>query len=192
MGSYIVIDDSTEIIVNRIMLDDPDAWEVPEGQSIVEDTVGMVIGGSYVDGVYTPPPVYVNRSPLRPTTWGQASPNDWEWNPMAAVDLIKTASNDEFSGRVMMIAFKVAQNVASEDAGTAEHVARVDYAERIMRGDDKPNLMSAHVISSNPTIGMAIEDDPTKFGSNVPDGDIEFALASIWTARALAFADAAA
>jgi hypothetical protein len=108
---------------------------------------------------------------------------------MAAVDLIATASNPEFSGRVMMIAFKVAQNVASEDVGTASHTERVDYAERIMRGDDKPNLISAHVISSNPTIGLAIESDPSKYGSNVPDGDIEFALAGIWTARSLAFAD---
>ena len=107
---------------------------------------------------------------------------------MAATDLIATASHAEFSGRVMMIAFKVAQNVASEDPGTASHTERVDYAERIMRGDDKPNLMSAHVISSNPTIGMAIEAEPQLLGSNVPDGDIEFALSSIWTARALAFA----
>ena len=106
---------------------------------------------------------------------------------MAAVDLVATAANEEFSARVMMIAFKVAQNVASEDAGTPEHAARLDYAGRIMRGDDKPNLMAAHVISSNPTIGAAIEADPAAHGANVPDGDIEFALASIWTARALAF-----
>lgn len=88
----------------------------------------------------------------------------------------------------MMIAFKVAQNVASEDAGTAEHAARVDYAEMIFRGDDKPNLMAAHIISSNPTISLAIEEDPAATGSNVPDGDIEFAWATIWTARSLAFA----
>jgi hypothetical protein len=110
---------------------------------------------------------------------------------MAAVDLIQAASNDEFSGRVMMIAFKVAQNVASEDAGTANHTERVNYAEMIMRGDDKPNLMAAHVISSNPTISMAIEAEPGSMGSNVPDGDIEFALASIWDARSLAFANVA-
>lgn len=110
---------------------------------------------------------------------------------MSAVDLINTASNAEFSGRVMMIAFKVAQMVASEDAATPDHAARVDYAEIIFRGDDKPNLMAAHVISSNPTIGAAIEAEPTLYGSNVPDNDIEFALSSIWTARALAFADAA-
>jgi hypothetical protein len=108
---------------------------------------------------------------------------------MSAVDLINTASNAEFSGRVMMIAFKVGQMVASEDASTPDHDARMNYAEIIMRGEDKPNLMAAHVISSNPTISAAIEAEPTSYGSNVPDADIEFALSSIWTARGLAFTD---
>lgn len=107
---------------------------------------------------------------------------------MAAIDLINTAANEEFSGRVMMIAFKVAQNVASEDPGTASHTERLEYSGRIMRGDDKPNLIAAHVISSNASIAAQIEAEPALYGSNVPDGDIEFALASIWTARALAFA----
>jgi len=108
---------------------------------------------------------------------------------MAAVDLIQAASNQEFSGRVMMLAFKVAQMVATEDSGEPSHAERTNYAEIIMRGDDKPNLISAHVISSNPTIAAAIEAEPGLYGSNVPDGDIEFALSSIWTARSLAFAD---
>ena len=106
---------------------------------------------------------------------------------MAALDLIATARNDEFAARVMMICHKVAQNVASEDPGTANHAERVAYAERIFRGGDNPKSMATHVISSNPTIGQTIENNPELLGSNVPDGDIEFALASIWDARALAF-----
>jgi hypothetical protein len=109
---------------------------------------------------------------------------------MSALDLINTASNDTFSGRVMMIAFKVAQNVASEDPATDDHAARLEYSGRIMRGDDKANLIAAHVISSNPSIAADIEAEPALYGSNVPDGDIEFALASIWDARSLAFAAA--
>ena len=106
---------------------------------------------------------------------------------MSALDLISTASDATFAGRVMMIMFKVAQNVASEDPGTANHEARVNYSERIFRGEEQPQLVSAHVISSNPSISASIESDPAAKGSNVPDGDIEFALASIWDARALAF-----
>src|SRR5258705_13649033 len=107
---------------------------------------------------------------------------------MSALDLIATASDATFAGRVMMIQFKVAQNVASEDPATAHHTERISYAALVIRGEEKPQLVAAHVISSNPSISAQIESDPAKLGSNVPDGDIEFALASIWDARSLAFA----
>lgn len=106
---------------------------------------------------------------------------------MAAVDLIATARNDEFAARVMMISYKVAQNVASEDPATADHDVRIEYSGRVIRGTDNPKNIAAHVISSNPTIAQTIEGDPSQYGANVPDGDIEFALASIWTARAKAY-----
>lgn len=106
---------------------------------------------------------------------------------MAATDQVATARNDTFAARVMMISYKVAQAVASEDVATLDHVIRVDYAGRVIRGSDNPKNIAAHVISSNPTIAAAIDSEPASFGSNVPDGDIEFALASIWTARAHAF-----
>jgi hypothetical protein len=109
---------------------------------------------------------------------------------MSALDLIATASDPTFAGRVMMIMFKVAQNVASEDPGTANHTERIAYSGMVIRGEEKPQIVSAHVISSNPTIAQEIEADPPALGSNVPDGDIEFALASIWDSRSLAFAAA--
>src|SRR5882757_379272 len=107
---------------------------------------------------------------------------------MSALDLISTASDETFAGRVMMIMFKVAQNVASEDPGTAHHAERINYASFVIMGGEKPQLVAAHAISSNPTISAAIEADPPALGSNVPDGDIEFALASIWDARSIAYA----
>lgn len=58
MTTYAVIEDATGNIVNRIVLDDPGQWEVPAGHSIVDDTNSpMDIGGSFIGGVYTPPPV---------------------------------------------------------------------------------------------------------------------------------------
>lgn len=106
---------------------------------------------------------------------------------MAAVDWIATSRNAEFSGRVLAIAFKTAQNVMSEDPGVEYDAERKAYASRVIRGDEHQQMIAMHVISSNPSIQATIDADPTKFGSNVPDGDIEFALASIWTARSLAF-----
>ena len=109
---------------------------------------------------------------------------------MAAKDLIATASDAEFAGRTQALMFKVAQNVASEAPATPSHAERVAYAGYVIMGNEKPQLVSMHVISSNPTISAAIDADPELLGSNVPDGDIEFALASIWTARSIAFAAA--
>jgi hypothetical protein len=57
MAIYAVIEEATGKIVNSIVLDDVDAWPVPEGHFIVEQTdVPLGIGGIYIDGVYTPPP----------------------------------------------------------------------------------------------------------------------------------------
>jgi hypothetical protein len=107
---------------------------------------------------------------------------------MSALDQIATARDDTFSARVSMITFKVAQAVATEDVATPDHAVRLDYALRNIRGGENPKLVAAHLISSNPTIGAAIDANPELKGSNIPDGDIEFALSSIWTARSLAFA----
>jgi len=109
---------------------------------------------------------------------------------MSALDQIAAASDPTFAGRVNMLMFKTAQNVASEDPATPSHAERIDYVGVVLRGEEKPQLVATHVISSNPTIAAAIESDPSALGSNVPDSDIEFALASIWTARSLAFAAA--
>ncbi|MHC2396456.1 hypothetical protein ACVMGC_001000 [Bradyrhizobium barranii subsp. barranii] len=109
---------------------------------------------------------------------------------MSALDLISTASDPTFAGRVMMLMFKVAQAVASEATTEPNHDARVSYSQGIFRGQEQPQNVAAHVISSNPTIGATIESAPEQKGANVPDADIEFALSSIWTARALAFAAA--
>jgi hypothetical protein len=107
---------------------------------------------------------------------------------MSSLNHIAAARDDTFAGRVTMLSLKIAQMVASEDPATADHAARLNYAERIFRGADQTKLLSAHVVASNSTIQATIDSEPTQYGANVPDGDIEFALSSIWTARAIAFA----
>jgi hypothetical protein len=109
---------------------------------------------------------------------------------MSAEDLIRTARDETYAGRVAMIQLKVAQNVASEEPTTPNHAERVDYSYLVIRGAENPKMVAAHVNASNPSIAAAIEGAPELLGSNVPDGDIEFALASIWDARSIAFASA--
>src|SRR5262245_58802535 len=106
---------------------------------------------------------------------------------MSSLSHIAAARDYTFAGRVTMLSLKVAQAVASEAPTEPYHQVRTDYAERIFRGADQTKLLSAHVIASNPTIQATIDANPQNYGSDVPDDDIEFALASIWTARAKAF-----
>lgn len=106
---------------------------------------------------------------------------------MTAVNQIATARNDEFSARVLFLATLTAQEVSAEDPSAVDHALRLDYAGRVIRGTDNAKMIATHVIASNATIQAAIDSDPAKYGSNVPDADIHFALSSIWTSRARAF-----
>lgn len=103
---------------------------------------------------------------------------------MSTSKIIAEISTPAFYMRVAFLALKAAQNVATEDPETAEHASRAAYAGRILRGEESAVLLASHVVASNSVIASAIVDGS---GADVPDGDIEFALGSIWTARALAF-----
>lgn len=72
MATYAVINDSDGVIVNRIVLDDPGAWEVPAGTTVVEDSDAVYqIGGTLIGGVYSPPlqppPIPAGPPALEPT-----------------------------------------------------------------------------------------------------------------------------
>lgn len=101
------------------------------------------------------------------------------------IAIVTAASDPLFYTRVSFIALKVAQQVASEPEDHPNHANRIDYSARILRGDDNAILLAQHVASSNPTISAALESDGPEAP---PDSDIEFALSSIWDARANAFA----
>jgi hypothetical protein len=104
---------------------------------------------------------------------------------MATTDIINAASDPVFYTRVAFIALKVAQNVATEDPAAPNHANRIAYCSRIFSGQDKAILLANHVVASNATIAAALDA-----GTAVPDSDIEFALSSIWDARANSFAAA--
>lgn len=107
---------------------------------------------------------------------------------MATNKIIAEVSKPSFYQRVSYIALKTAQNVATEDPGTANHAERVAYANKLFRGEDSALLLASHVVASNPTIQATLDSDGA---DAVPDNDIEYALGGIWNARALAFASQA-
>jgi hypothetical protein len=106
---------------------------------------------------------------------------------MSTQQVIDEASKPTFYTRVSFISLKVAQNVATEADSTPNHANRLAYCARIFTGQDGALMLANHVASSNPTIASTLE---TQGGDAVPDADIEFALGSIWDARANSFAAA--
>jgi len=103
---------------------------------------------------------------------------------MSTTDIISAASDPIFYTRVSFIALKAAQNVASEDPGTANHANRAAYASALFRGDDNATLIAMHIAASNATIASTLESGG---GAAVPDGDIEYAMGQIWDARSNAY-----
>lgn len=96
--------------------------------------------------------------------------------------LIAKSAEPLFYQRVLFLALISAQQVATEDPDTENHEARRDYANMILRGEENGQLLAVHVIAAN-----AVIRDSILAGDEPEDADIEFVLASIWTARALAF-----
>jgi len=107
-------------------------------------------------------------------------------------DQQQSSQSDAFVVRVLKLATAVAHNVIEEDPETADHVARVEYAERVLRGDENPKMLAANAVATSDLVKDKIDEAPAQLGANVPDDDIAFAIASAWTARALLLKNARA
>lgn len=103
---------------------------------------------------------------------------------MSSIAVVTAASDPAFYTRVSYIALKVAQQIAAEVDTQPNHANRVAYSNRIFQGTDNAILLAQHV-ATNPAIAVKLESDGPE---GPPDGDIEFTLATIWDARANAFA----
>lgn len=109
---------------------------------------------------------------------------------MSTIDLVATARNDLFSARIMLVLMRVANNVANEVASVPNHSVRLEYAQRVFRGDENPKLVAAHMIAATPAMITAIDANPDLLGSNLTDADLAAAITAIWTTRAFAYSGA--
>jgi TRAP-type mannitol/chloroaromatic compound transport system permease large subunit len=96
------------------------------------------------------------------------------------------AASPIWLGRVQYAVLKAAVAIANESDQTPHHAERVRLANRVLRGNLPPTVFGWLVLT-NATVGTAVgaEEEPT--GDSVPDGDIEFVVASVWDALALAY-----
>lgn len=107
---------------------------------------------------------------------------------MSVSDHIATASDKAFAGRVMLLSLKVAHKVTGETPGTPNRAERLRYAAMVISGDEKPQLVAAHIIAATPAIAALIDRDRPKLGANVPDNDLEAAITALWAVRSKAYA----
>ncbi len=94
------------------------------------------------------------------------------------------ANSPEVQSKVEYNALILAKNVASESDSTDNHVARVQLAYATMMNGASVLPQLTKLVLTNATIAAAV--NVAEDFLDVPDGDIQFELSSIWTMFALA------
>jgi hypothetical protein len=97
--------------------------------------------------------------------------------PGSYSDIINVAAKPAFKDRCAYAAVVAAVAVAAEDPNTKNHAARVAYANKVMSGSFNVNAIVFAVLV-NPTISA--ESNSSVAGENIPDGDLQFAVNSLW------------
>lgn len=101
--------------------------------------------------------------------------------PGTSSDIAKIAQQADFVNRVMYYVTGAAVDVMAEPANTPDHAARVAFAQKALSGNYYVQG-AVNAVLSNPSI--AAESDSREAGANIPDGDLEFAVNSLFDALA--------
>lgn len=109
---------------------------------------------------------------------------------MAVLDQIATARDDTFAARVAMTLMTIGLSAMNEAGATPDHVNRLALAQKHLKGEINSKLVAALLIASNATIQGEINAAPALLGSNVPDGDMLYALTQLYDNIADAYAAA--
>jgi hypothetical protein len=86
-------------------------------------------------------------------------------------------NDDHFAGRVEYCLYVAAVNIMAEVNTTPSHAARVTYATKVLSGQASIRPVVEAVLT-NSTIASAVD------AASVPDGDIQFAVNSLFNALA--------
>lgn len=100
--------------------------------------------------------------------------------PGTYTDIVDVAAKPSFIARVRYALTLAAVNVAAESAATPNHAARLVLATAVLGGSYPAGAVSA--VLANPTI--AAESDSSQRGENVADGDLQFAINSLFDSLA--------
>ncbi len=102
---------------------------------------------------------------------------------MASFDnLLAVAGSDAYQQRVKYAMTVAAVNVYAETSSTTGHGARAVLASRVIGGGYGDYPAAALVTLTNATLASEATTIPPDFG--IPDGDLQFAVNSLWNALA--------
>lgn len=91
------------------------------------------------------------------------------------------ASQSDFLLRIRYAAYHAAIDVFAEDPGTPSHAERVVYAAKVTSGSFDVSSV-AYSVLTNPTIAAGASD--VTVGNGITDGDLQFAVNSVFNALA--------
>lgn len=97
-------------------------------------------------------------------------------------ELITIAGNSGFQDRVKYALTSAAVSVFNEASSSTGHAARVAYADSVIAGNYNLAPASLAVLTNTTIAAEATLGSAPSFG--IPDGDLQFAVNSLWNVLA--------
>jgi hypothetical protein len=91
------------------------------------------------------------------------------------------AASPAWVQRVYLAVTDAAVDILAEDPDAPAHDIRARLARAVVRGDAMVLSAWPRLIMTNETVRASVVADAANNGANVPDGDIQFTVASLWT-----------
>lgn len=99
-------------------------------------------------------------------------------------DLMTISTDTAFQLRVLYALQSAAINVMAEDNSTTGHALRVAFAKNILAGFGNISNVTIGVLTNSSIASEANLSNTTNGGYSIPDGDITFAVNSLFSAFA--------
>lgn len=104
---------------------------------------------------------------------------------MAYLEAAKIAENHGWQRRIGMVALNAAVDIMNEADTTDQYASRRSLALQVIRGEQTVMTALPRIVLTNEVVRAAAVADIANFGAAVPDSDLEYVVATIWTPTAL-------
>jgi hypothetical protein len=108
----------------------------------------------------------------------------------AYLDAARISENQGWTKRINMIGLNAAVDVMGESDATAQHASRVALARMVIAGNQTATAALPKLVMTNEVVRAAAVADLEHWGAAVLDSDLEYVVATIWTAAAISLTGA--